>query len=830
MGCSASRPLAEPTGIDEEYAGTPECTVHQMLGLYTFVCSPSKGDISIIPLRESDFHLNALKFLETPPYMDVTIEGKPEFNGNILNVDIGLRNPLCAGVLYTGFDVCGIVFTHGSVSGFNRPEIVVAGEGDMRLLNADGWTRWWNPKEFPHGDTMFNYKDGLLGTPAGSADFNCTINGYKYFADGLGKDQPVDELDESLRGMFTPGKKNIRHYKIDMTGGLIFNYAIDACWKHPTGNPPYTAPDSFPPDANRAEPYGIFIVDSVKNSLYFEESTGNAGGEWVLDVWVYDWFNADLNTAWGDSTAGLTFVSSKLVESGEGYGAYELTFTGEALKQSGLAPFVLAIESEESGYGGILPGEPQCWYFAAKVNISEKPFGVRSWGGGGWDMGLDLANDSGNLIYTTGYFCGTVDFDPDYGIEEHTSQGGEDIYVSKFDGSGCLEWAITFGGNSRDAALRIVVEPLDPKVYVTGLFYSDKIDLDPGPGVDEHINNGSNSSDAFLCEFDWEGDLEWGVTWGGPTSDEAFGAAIDDLGNIYITGYFSLTVDFNPGPDIDEHTSNGGSDIFLSKFNKNGEFQWVKTWGGSSNDCGRDVAVSNDGDVYVLGYFSGTVDFDPGPGIESATAIGKSDVFLSKFDSDGNFIWVQTFGGNGDESGNEIAIHWNTNIYITGHYTKTVDFDPGPGTDEHSSNGNEDIFLCKYDSNGIFQWARVWGAGDSDYAGGVAVDDNENVILTGYFRDKVDFDPGPGLDEHSSYGGWDIFLTKLDSNGDFLWAKSLGGPGDDICGSLLLRHWIYLTGAFSDIVDFDPGVGTYNLQSNGSGDIFLCKLDPDGKW
>ena len=146
--------------------------------------------------------MNVLRFLEPPPYVNVSIEGPPVFDEGVVDVDIGLRNPYDGFDQYTGFDVCGIIFTRGSLTGFHDPEITMAGEGDTRLLNADGYSRWWNPAEFPHGDTIFSYKDGLLGKPAAYAGYNCTVNGYKYFADGLGK--MVDDFLDGVAGDVDP--------------------------------------------------------------------------------------------------------------------------------------------------------------------------------------------------------------------------------------------------------------------------------------------------------------------------------------------------------------------------------------------------------------------------------------------------------------------------------------------------------------------------------------------------------------------------------------------------------------------------------------------------
>ncbi|MCK4721614.1 SBBP repeat-containing protein [bacterium] len=140
----------------------------------------------------------------------------------------------------------------------------------------------------------------------------------------------------------------------------------------------------------------------------------------------------------------------------------------------------------------------------------------------------------------------------------------------------------------------------------------------------------------------------WARTWGGIYRDGGYGVAADESGNIYVTGEFGGTVDFDPGPGIDEHSSNGDDDIFLTKFDSYGTFQWARTWGGPDYwdnlnnmdkdlDKGSGVAVDGSGNVYVTGSFAGTVDFDPGPGIDKHSFNGSHDAFLSKFPPDGNW-------------------------------------------------------------------------------------------------------------------------------------------------------------------------------------------------
>ena len=244
LGCSGGNVTPSSPDID-----TPRILEsngrHAIWGLWQGIIDPEAGTIDFKPLRGAALHLNALTFLEPPVLVNLTLDSL-EFNGNIIEADIGLRHPFLGLTEFTGFDVCGIFISNGSLTGFSEPDIVMASDGDTRLLNPDGYARWWNPAEFPiNQGTMLSYNDGLLGTPDGIADFSATLNGYKYFCDDL--DDPHDPLDDITlpnRGMFTAGQKNVRHYTIEIgNSGLIFNYAIDACWKFPDGTPPYTAPD-----------------------------------------------------------------------------------------------------------------------------------------------------------------------------------------------------------------------------------------------------------------------------------------------------------------------------------------------------------------------------------------------------------------------------------------------------------------------------------------------------------------------------------------------------------------------------------------------------------
>ncbi len=367
IGCSSG---TSPTSPDEGNLSTAiSKSCHLPWGLWQFTADPINQILDVVQLRTGDMHLNALPFLEPPKLVYLTL-GSVAFNGNIVDADIGLRHPFAGLIQFTGFDVCGILITNGSISGFDDPGLVMASEGDTRLLNPDGYSRWWNPSEFPVNDgTMFAYNDGLLGAPDSSADFNCTLNGYKYFCDALtDPDAPVSEIPVGSRGMFSVGQKNIRHYAIELgTDGLVFNYAVDANWVFPDGGPPWDAPDDFPSNANRPEAYRISISET-ENTLWNDGI--DSGGDLCLSIDVYDWFNAGSNTVKVESSGNFTTAVSSIPNGGgTGYSTYEIDII-DATSSEGSIEYFVSVECEVTGYGGNIPGQPltSYWFGTALVD------------------------------------------------------------------------------------------------------------------------------------------------------------------------------------------------------------------------------------------------------------------------------------------------------------------------------------------------------------------------------------------------------------------------------------------------------------------------------
>jgi hypothetical protein len=326
----------------------------------------------------------------------------------------------------------------------------------------------------------------------------------------------------------------------------------------------------------------------------------------------------------------------------------------------------------------------------------------------------------------------------------------------------------------------------------------------------------------------------WARTWGGVGSDSSYDVAVDNDGNIYVTGEFENTVDFNPDPNEDAIiTSNGLLDAFLVKYDQHGDFQWVKSWGAEGDDRGRALDVDSDGFIYCGGEFRSTVDFDPGTGIDEKTSNGTVDSSLSKYSPDGSYIWTITWGGGLAVGTSRIKISTDGYIFVTGNFwSSSADFDPGPGQDIHSTHGYYDVFLSKFDLDGNFGWARTWGGSEDEYGNGIAVDSNGNVYCSGYFHKTVDFDPGPGEAIHEASGAYsDAFLSSFDADGNFRWVGTWGSTGADEAQECAVDEYddVYVCGSFYYTVDFNPDpVDVEEQTAVYYNDGFVSKFDMNG--
>ena len=324
---------------------------------------------------------------------------------------------------------------------------------------------------------------------------------------------------------------------------------------------------------------------------------------------------------------------------------------------------------------------------------------------------------------------------------------------------------------------------------------------------------------------------EWVNGIGSIGVDHGKSVTTDSYGNVFVTGWFEGTADFLSGPGIYNISTAGNMDIFIAKFNSSGVIQWIKTIGGVATDKGYSIIVDDTGNVFTTGNFGGTVDFDPGPGVYNLSSPGSADVYISKLDSSGNFVWAKSIGGSNLEQSFTIVLDHIGNIYVGGSFgSMPADFDPGPGINNLSAIGLQDIFILKLDPAGNFLWAKATGGTETDNCFAITFDQNNNPIICGTYKGTVDFNPGIGVFNLTSIGGWfNGYIYKLDILGNFMWAKSLAVSSIENIVIDNLGNLIF-TGNFENVIDFNPGAGTYNLNATGFTDTYVCKLNSAGNF
>ena len=323
----------------------------------------------------------------------------------------------------------------------------------------------------------------------------------------------------------------------------------------------------------------------------------------------------------------------------------------------------------------------------------------------------------------------------------------------------------------------------------------------------------------------------WAHALGSTQVDFAYDVATGLNGMVITAGHFTLTVDLDPGPGTFNVTSNGSNDVFVQALDSAGGFLWGGSIGAGGADWAFGVATTAQGEVYVTGRASGTVDLDPGPGVDLRTSANTSfDVFVVKLDPQGAYLWGHLIGGNGNDVGNDISVDASGRVLIGGVLGAAGDLDPGPGVATAGGNGQQDAFVLKLDPAGQFVWGFAVGGTGNDQAFGVAADAVDDVFVCGEFRNTVDFDPGPGTLSRTSAGIEDAFVMKVSSGGTVLWAASFSGTSSERAQALDVGPdgGPVITGRITSSTDFDPGPGTFNLAGDFTEPAFVAKLNSDG--
>ncbi len=373
------------------------------------------------------------------------------------------------------------------------------------------------------------------------------------------------------------------------------------------------------------------------------------------------------------------------------------------------------------------------------------------------------------------------------------------------------QWASGNGGNASDNSTSIVVDALGNS-YITGYFFSPTIVF--GTYTLTNIGN----YDMYTVKYNNTGTVLWAKSAGSVFDDAGSGITLNASGEVYVTGYFSGTIVFGTFT----LTNSGGTDVFIVKYDAGGNVLWAAGAGDSNSEEGNNIACDNTGNVFITGsYQSGSLTF----GTSTLTNNGVGDIFLAKYSSSGLPLIAVSMGDVFLDIANDLAVDATGNVFLIGSFSSQT-LVIGTTTLANSSGSNSDLFVAKFDNNANAIWANSSGGNFDDSAYGITLDQQNNILVTGYFKStQITF--GSTTYTNTAIASGDLFLVKYNSAGNVVWSRTAGGSldeiGYDICNDQFGN--IFITGHLhSSSMVFN----TYTITNNGIGDAFVAIYDPNG--
>ncbi|MGL5891181.1 MAG: T9SS type A sorting domain-containing protein, partial [Bacteroidia bacterium] len=401
------------------------------------------------------------------------------------------------------------------------------------------------------------------------------------------------------------------------------------------------------------------------------------------------------------------------------------------------------------------------------------------------------------------------------------------------DSNGNFVWALKIGGSSADEITSITIDG-SGNIAATG-YFTGVVDVDPS------VNNmllGSSPtwvSDLFVASYSLQGQINCATSFGGVSNEQSTSVKLSGSGQLLVGGAFEGTADFDPGTGVNNQTANGDFDAFLLLLSSTGNFVDVHTFGGIGFDLVTTVAADASGNIYAAGQFEDSVDFDPGSGTYTASSSGRSDAFVMKLSSSGNFVWAGAIGGVEKDGANDIDIDASGNVYLIGKIIGSADADPGTGvftlTDSLLAGG---CMVVKLNNTGTFSWAYLLS--NTDPVDGTSIDYGpDGMLYLGLnFFGTLDADPGSATMNFVQTGSSvaaDMLYLQNDTAGNYFWGFSIGGSYEDFVSDIFIGAGgeLYTTGQYMISADFDPGTATANLTSTWqNNDVFVARYTPFG--
>jgi hypothetical protein len=433
-------------------------------------------------------------------------------------------------------------------------------------------------------------------------------------------------------------------------------------------------------------------------------------------------------------------------------------------------------------------------------------------GSAGLVFGKAISTDTAGNSYATGYFnSGTITFGST--LLTNDSVGKNDIYLVKYDGTGTVIWAKSAGGKGNDQGLGISADRFG-NVYLCGSFDSPTLQF----GATTLTNANPGSNDLFLVKYDGSGNVLWANTKGGIGSEEALGVSADRSGHVVITGDFS-SASLIFGTDTIRNAS-GNANVFLAAYDNTGNALWALGAGGTQPDFGNAVCTDTTGNICITGSFAS-------PSITFGSTLmhnaGTANIFIAKYSSTGTFLWAKNYGSAGHDEGNGVSSDVYGEFFICGTFSSSAFHIDSTAT--LSNSGSSNIFLIKMDGLGRVKWAHTAGGASMDEGNAVCSSRNGSVFICGSF-DSFYVNVGTAVLNNSNPGTYDAFVAEYDGLGNVLFAKSVGGSGNDNARGIGLDKLAnaYVTGDFTSAsVNFGSAVvnssSTQNMFAAGMSGI-----------
>lgn len=439
--------------------------------------------------------------------------------------------------------------------------------------------------------------------------------------------------------------------------------------------------------------------------------------------------------------------------------------------------------------------------------VTEEPLTNSPWaakaGGTGRDGGESISVDTQGNVVVTGYFAGEVAF----GESTLSAKGNRDIFVTKMAPSGKFLWAKRVGGASFNRGStsfnndRLGLDNQD-NVYIV-VTYQSQAD------VGGTTLSAPSSRGLFVAKWKPDGTFQWVKTAVVPGDRDVKITPVPG-GGVYVSGVFNAQAVFE-GTTL---TSKGGNDIFVAKWGDDGSVLWAKRAGSSSFDGDTKPQLDNKGNLYLSGVIQGEADM----GSVTLTSAGAQDVFVAKFDPNGAVVWAKRMGGGGPDGAGGVAVDSQGNVYVTGNFLLEANF----GSTTLTSKGSFDWFLAKWNNTGNFQWVKQVGGAETDSGTTLVTGPQDNIYVMGRFNKTIEV----AGTTFTVDGRDNVFLTKLDPKGNFIWARHPKGvslylaphPHVDTKGNF------FLVGNLRGKADF----GGTTVTSNNADDAIVVKWSPSG--